>query len=137
MTTDQDNKDQGQETDPLADAPVVSMNAVTPPESSGLSGLPRLEDLDPIQQGRVEDSTGLDDPRPVMTKKEESFHKSVAGSQAAKEAAARGSDPETADAIGETAAGGRRFGSLTFRRPGAFAALAVPKAQAAIDTSGF
>jgi hypothetical protein len=52
------------------------------------------------------------DPRPVMTEKELSFHKSQAGLRAAAQATENPSDPAAVDALMEAAAGPIRIGSV-------------------------
>lgn len=76
------------------------------------------------------------DARPVMSHSEASFHRSVADGRAVREAGKSGGDAETAQALGEAAAGGKRIGSVVFHRPSAYSAHAIPAANKLFESLG-
>jgi hypothetical protein len=63
---------------------------------------------------------------PEMTRTEASFHASVAGARAAREAEALGNDPAHVTALGTAAVGGVEIHGVPFALPSAYSALAVP-----------
>ena len=70
---------------------------------------------------------------PEMSRREATFHASVAGVRAATEAGKQGSDPAHIEALGTAAIGGREIHGITLPLPCAYSALSVPALSALLE----